>query len=272
MSPSSDWNTLHAPISFLPHCLVHFWGAYASPTASRPLDLPQHPVVARSFYQSVYHAVGLSSVSSLITTVKHQTCPLLRTPHRVKSSSFLWFSLLHITSPICKSATSPRPLPTTLGVAHRLLVYGQPMFIWRFAFIPWSFWGCSFVSLLLTLNVKSAGRLPDHLSTAAPLSFSALWSIATLRIAPISAENLSSLSVYWFLPCVLLPEGKFHEHTDLVCFASLHNHNAKKNVSINKQLSKWLPCRTTGFLMTDFILAISVYMILSLEYQMLDSH
>lgn len=89
----------------------------------------QHPVVAWSFYQSTYYAVGLSSVSSLITTIKHQTHPLLHTTHRVKSSSFLWFSLLHITSPICKSAISPRPLPTTLGVAHRLLVYGQPMFI-----------------------------------------------------------------------------------------------------------------------------------------------
>lgn len=43
MSPNSDWNTLHAPISFLPHCLVHFWAACASPTASRPLDLPSTP-------------------------------------------------------------------------------------------------------------------------------------------------------------------------------------------------------------------------------------
>lgn len=43
MSPNSDWNTLHAPISFLPCCLVHFWAACASPTAPRPLDLPSTP-------------------------------------------------------------------------------------------------------------------------------------------------------------------------------------------------------------------------------------
>ena len=43
MSPNSDWNTLHARISFLPRCLVHFWVACASPTDSRPLDLPSTP-------------------------------------------------------------------------------------------------------------------------------------------------------------------------------------------------------------------------------------
>ena len=162
----------------------------------------QHPVVARSFYQRIYHSVGLSSVSSLITTVKHQTCPLLRTPHRVKSSSFLWFSLLHITSPICKSAISPRPLPTTLGVAHRLLVYRQPMFTWRFAFIPWSFCGCSFVSLLLTLNVKSAGRLPRPPSLLQPLCHSLPFE--PLQLSALHPSLLKICLHYWFIDFFLV--------------------------------------------------------------------
>ena len=125
--------------------------------------------------------------------------------------------------------------PTSPDVAYRLLVYGQPMFIWRFAFIPWSLCGCSFLSFLLTLNVKSAERLPRPPSLLQPLCHS--LPSEPVQLSALHPSLLNICLHYWFIHFLLVcpyPEGKFHEHTDLVCFASLHNHNTKKNVSINK--------------------------------------
>lgn len=177
-SPSSDWNTLHAPISFLPHCLVHFWVARAFPTAPQPLDLPSTPRGCPVLLSE--HLYCRTLFVSPITTVKRRTLPLLHTTHRVKSNFFLDFTLpdgyVNLPSP---KATPYHPWCKPTGCWSM----GSSCSFEGFLSPPGPYVAApSYHSYPLTLHVKSAGKAPpDTQATAAPLWFSALWTTAALR-------------------------------------------------------------------------------------------